>query len=501
MPRYLKLSLVAVIVILLAIPVLAIMLTPNLQITNFKVLFNVMFGVSESVPPTAQVKSRLQLPAGYYLNVYSSEVSNARFMRLTSTGDLLVSRPRKGKVTLLLADRNNDGQSDGKRDLLLDLERPHGIDIHDGWLYIAESNAIGRIKFDAISGATNGDYEHILTGLGDNGNHWSKTLRVGPDDWLYVTAGSTCNVCEEEDPNRAAMLRISLDGQQTEIYATGLRNAVGFDWAPWSGELYATDNGRDLMGDDTPPCELNLIERGAFYGWPYVNGQNVPDPDLGEGRELQAATAVPPAFEFRAHNAPLGITFLQHKTNAKRTALAALHGSWNRSTPDGYRVVALHWDADGVITTSDFLTGFEEDGDIIGRPVDVVENANGDIFVSDDYAGVIYRISRSRAVAVKTNGAAIVAETADNGALNEKLVSTGKSLYKKTGCVACHGSRPGQRQNAPKPLLRLANHSQSELVDFLTTPTPPMPRFDLSENDKVALAQYMMDEVRNNSGI
>ncbi|MGI9293301.1 MAG: c-type cytochrome, partial [Pseudomonadales bacterium] len=270
----------------------------------------------------------------------------------------------------------------------------------------------------------------------------------------------------------------------------------GFDWAPWDGALYATDNGRDLMGDDKPPCELNLIERGAFYGWPYVNGNNVPDPDLGEGRELQAATAIPPAFEFRAHNAPLGITFLQHKTNPERTALAALHGSWNRSTPDGYKVVALQWDANNVISTSDFLTGFEEEGDVIGRPVDVVESTTGDIFVSDDYAGVVYRVSRSRAVAGKFSDAAAVAEATADSALDEKLVSAGKSLYQKTGCVACHGSRPGQQQGAPKPLLKLARHSQAELVDLLTTPTPPMPRFDLTEGDKAALAQYMLAEVR-----
>ena len=395
MPRYIKISIAALLAIVLISVTVAVTLIPNLEITNFKVLLNAMFGVDASAPATEQIKTRLRVPEGYQLNVFAGDVSNARFMRLTSAGDLLVSRPRKGKITLLQADKNNDGHNDGKRTLLKGLARPQGMDIHAGWLYVAESNAIGRIQFDAASGTTSGDYQRILTGLGDAGNHWTKTLRVGPDGWLYVTSGSTCNACEEEDPQRAAMLRISLDGQQTEIYATGLRNAVGFDWAPWNGNLYATDNGRDLMGDDIPPCELNRIKRGAFYGWPYVYGNNVPDPELGTDRELQAATAVPPVFEFRAHNAPLGITFLRHQSNPGRTALTALHGSWNRSTPDGYKVLSLQWDANNVVSTSDFLTGFEEDGDIIGRPVDVVENATGDIFVSDDYAGVIYRISHS----------------------------------------------------------------------------------------------------------
>ncbi len=397
MPRYIKVSIAAVFAIVFISVAVAVMRIPNLEITNFTVLLNAMFGVDVSAPPAEQIKTRLQVPAGYELSVYAADVSNARFMRLTSTGDLLVSRPRKGKITLLQADKNKDGSHDGKRTLLEDLARPQGMDFHDGWLYVAESNAIGRVKFDPASGATSGDYQRILTGLGDDGNHWSKTLRVGPDGWLYVTTGSTCNVCEEEDPQRAAMLRISLDGQQIEIFATGLRNSAGFDWAPWNDALYATDNGRDLMGDDIPPDELNRIQRGAFYGWPYVYGNNVQDPELGIDRELQAATAVPPVFEFRAHNAPLGITFLRHKYNPGRTALAALHGSWNRSTPDGYKVLALHWDVNNVVSASDFLSGFEDDGDIIGRPVDVVENAAGDIFVSDDYAGVIYRISHSQA--------------------------------------------------------------------------------------------------------
>ncbi len=396
MPRYIKISIAAVLVIVFLSLAVAVMRIPNLEITNFKVLLNAMFGVDASAPAVEQVKTQLQVPAGYQLNVYADDVSNARFMRLTNAGDLLVSRPRKGKITLLQADKNNDGSSDGKLTLLEGLTRPQGMDIYNGWLYVAESNSIGRIKFDASNGTTSGDYQRILTGLGDDGNHWSKTLRVGPDGWLYVTTGSTCNACEETDPKRAAMLRISLDGQQTEIFATGLRNSVGFDWAPWNDALYATENGRDLMGDNIPPDELNRIQRGAFYGWPFVYGNNLPDPELGKDRELQAATSVPPVFEFKAHNAPLGITFLRHQSNPARTALAALHGSWNRSTPDGYKVVALHWDANNVISPSDFLSGFDDDGDIIGRPVDVVENAAGDIFVSDDYAGVIYRISHNR---------------------------------------------------------------------------------------------------------
>ena len=192
--------------------------------------------------------------------------------------------------------------------------------------------------------------QRIVTGLPEKGNHWTRTLRVGPDGRLYVSIGSSCNVCEEKDPRRAAMLRMQLDGSGQEILATGLRNSVGFDWRPATGELFATDNGRDLLGDDFPPCELNRITPGGFYGWPYANGDNVPDPDFGAGHEAQIATALPPVHRFRAHNAPLGIVFLRNQPAGDAyhgAALVALHGSWNRTRKDGYKVVSLHWRPDG----------------------------------------------------------------------------------------------------------------------------------------------------------
>ena len=191
------------------------------------------------------------------------------------------------------------------------------------------------------------------------------------------------------------MLRLRPDGSEVSIHARGLRNSVGFDWAPWNGELYATDNGRDLLGDDFPPCELNRIVAGGFYGWPFFNGFNELDPDFGAGHENLRATAIPPVHGFRPHNAPLGIGFLRNPrlpSEYRQAALVALHGSWNRSTPDGYKVVLLQWDATGAIRESDFLSGFEHNGSISGRPVDVTEAPDGSIYISDDYANAIYRV-------------------------------------------------------------------------------------------------------------
>ena len=356
---------------------------------------NTLFGSGTDAPSAALVDVRIRPPEGFRVSVFADGVPNARLLRFTPSGDLLVSQPRRDRVVLLHRDEDGDGRADGKQVLLDDLDLPHGIDVHDGWLYVGEAGAIGRVRFDAEARALDGEFERIVTGLPEGGNHWTRTVRIGPDGALYVSVGSSCNVCEEEDARRAAMLRFAPDGSGGEIYATGLRNSAGFDWRPQTGELFATDNGRDLLGDDFPPCELNRIERGGFYGWPYANGDNVIDPNLGAGNEARIATAIPPVHGFRAHNAPLGITFVRGTAapGFRGAALVALHGSWNRTRKDGYKVVALHWRPGGAIAERDFLVGFEENEDVIGRPVDVAEGPDGAFYVSDDYAGVIYRVA------------------------------------------------------------------------------------------------------------
>jgi glucose/arabinose dehydrogenase len=350
---------------------------------------NLLWGGGIDAPSEDVIRRRLQVPEGFSVQLWAADVPNARMLRVTEAGDLLVSQPRRGQVTLL----ERDG---GRRVLLQDLDRPHGLALHDGWLYVAESGAIGRIRFDAATRATEGAFERIVTGLPAGGNHWTRTIGIGPDGALYVSIGSSCNVCLEKDPRRAAIVRYRLDGSGEEIVATGIRNAVGFDWHPETKVLWATDNGRDLLGDDFPPCELNAIQPGGFYGWPYANGDRVPDPDYGAGEAARIAASIPPAHRFRAHNAPLGMTFLrgeQLPASYRHAALAALHGSWNRTRKDGYKVVSLHWRDDGTIEERDFLWGFLADEDVIGRPVDVAEGPDGAVYVSDDYAGAIWRVA------------------------------------------------------------------------------------------------------------
>ena len=366
-----------------------------------KLLLDFMLGRGIEPPSASQVSSHLKVADGFQLTVYSNDVPLARWPLATEAGDLIISRTRANAVVLLERDRDRDGRPDGSRSLLEDLQGPHGLALHDGWLYIAERTAIGRIRFDIADRAHQRQtMQHIVTDLTADGFHQTKTIGFGPDGWLYLSQGSTCNVCIEDDKRRATVMRMRPDGTQREVVATGLRNSVGFDWAPWDGALYATENGRDLLGEDSPPDELNRIEPGGFYGWPFVHGDwhsairiSVTDTTRRSQR------AIPPVHAFRPHNAPLGIRFLRGANlpvGYERTALVALHGSWNRRTLDGYKVVALDWQPDGRIVERDFVTGFLSADGVIGRPAGVTQGPDGDIFITDDYAGVVYRVRRAQ---------------------------------------------------------------------------------------------------------
>lgn len=490
-----------------------------IPITDPKMLLHVALGGGVPSPTSQQVIDRLKVPPGFHVSVYARDLPGARFLSFTAAGDLVVSRPRAGEIDLLVHNANDPTQPASRRILLSGLSRPHGVDVHEGWLYVGETDAIGRVQINEQSGELIADYQRIVTGLTGEGNHWSKTVRVGPDGYLYVAQGSTCNVCEEVDKRRATMMRFHLDGSAGEIYATGLRNSVGMDWTPWDQGLYATDNGRDLLGDDFPPCELNQVLKGGFYGWPYINGFGVLDPDLGKGKDVLLKTAISPAFGFRAHNAPLGIHFLRNAkvpNDYERVALVALHGSWNRSAADGYKVVALHWRDDGRIEQTDFLTGFEQSGNIIGRPVDIAEGPDGAIYISDDYAGAIYRVTYGEQKTneqpvtgkqLNSNEEAVIESPAAeskspqsdntlqtlNPAERAQLTVQGEVLFGKYPCRSCHDPKFASSMRPTRELKNLsARYSVEQLQEFFVTPTSPMPIFPLSEEERRALAVYLL---------
>jgi glucose/arabinose dehydrogenase len=357
-------------------------------------MLNMMSGWFGADAPSAEVfGQRLRVPPGFSVGLFAEKLPSVRFLRPLSGGGVLATTPREGKVWLLTPDRDGDGRADAARPLLENLNLPHGMDLLGDWLYVAEGDGVGRVRIDPETGERRGSYERVVDGLPEGGNHWSRTVRFGPDGWMYVSVGSSCNVCFESDHRRAAMLRFRPDGRDAQIFATGLRNSVGFDWQPGTNALYATDNGRDLLGDDFPPCELNRLEEGGFYGWPVANGDRVPDPNLGGGQEERIRKSIPPVHAFGAHTAPLGMVFLRNPAlpeGWRHAALVALHGSWNRTSKSGYKVVSLHWADDGTIAERDFMVGFEVHENVIGRPVDVAEGADGTIYVSDDYASSVY---------------------------------------------------------------------------------------------------------------
>ncbi len=449
-----------------------------------------------SVPTAdaATIKSRLSVPAGFGIGLFARDIPEARMLRITARGDVLVASPGKDRVYWLSHELNSDGESADRRVLLEGLDGPNGLDFWNGYLYVAEQDKVGRVQFDDNAGKIVGKYEVVIDGLPRGGNHWKKTIRFGPDGLLYLAIGSSCNVCLEEDDRRAAMLRYTPDGKFVDVYATGLRNSAGFDWRA-DGTLYATDNGRDLLGDDFPPCELNQIREGGFYGWPFANGDRVPDPDLGAGREAVIEASIPPAFSFRAHNAPLGIVFLQSDRQVaafRGDALVALHGSWNRSRKDGYKVVALRWNADGSISAEDFLTGFLKNESVIGRPAELTEAPDGTIYVSDDYANAVYRIVPGGTQNLEIGDR--VAPSQDAGTLHAdaRLIARGATAFGQRGCQECH-ALGGDGKDGRLVLAGLtARYDAGSLASYLAQPRQPMPPVD-DADARVALAAFLLD--------
>ncbi len=439
------------------------------------------------------VKGQLKLAPGYRLQLFSDDVPNARFMEVTRRGAVLVAQPKLGQISLLQPDQDGDGAADDQRVLIDGLTRPHSLALFEDWLYIAESNGVGRVPFDHSDGRLAGSYQRIVNNLGDDGNHWTKTIAMGPDGWMYLSSGSTCNVCEETDPQRATIMRFRPDGSNLEIYATGLRNSVGFDWSPKDGALYATDNGRDWLGNNFPPCELNRIEQGEFYGWPYANGNRVPDPDFGVDAppevQQKIANSEVPVFRFRAHNAPLGIQFLRSQEQPiyyHEAALVALHGSWNRDKKDGYKVISLHWDEHGDIIAHDFLWGFldPQTDTVYGRPAAIAEDIRGNIYISDDYAGAIYRVQPGESAQDTTVATPHFSGPKKPLAIDRSAARQGEKIYRQRNCARCHRYLP-LRDLSRKYTLK-------QLADTFDTPTPPMPNYGFSNSQKRALAHFLM---------
>ena len=311
-------------------------------------------------------------------------------MAVGPDGALYVAERGAGRI-VRLPDHDGDGIADDVEPVVQGLDAPSSIAFHrDGSLYIGEITRVLRVGAEAGSGI-----EVVVDGLPPRLGHSTRTVAFGPDwQWLFVSVGSSCNVCIEQDPRRATIVRYTPDGKDETIFATGLRNAVGITFRPGTGELWATNNGRDWLGDDQPPETVYLVREGDDAGWPRCHAGRIVDPEFGQ--EGSCEGIVPPVIEMQAHSAPLGLTFYtgrQFPQTYHGDLFVAFHGSWNRSVPTGYKVVHIPME-DGVPgAVSDFAAGWlRENGSNWGRPVDVVTGADGSLFVSDDGQGRIYRI-------------------------------------------------------------------------------------------------------------
>jgi glucose/arabinose dehydrogenase len=344
--------------------------------------------------PQSALGGKLKVPLGFKVDTFAV-VPSARLLALGPDGAVYVSQPRRGGVARLV-DSDGDGKAETQTVAVSGVDRAHGLAFHNGWFFIAGADGVFRVKLGA-DGAASGAPERVNQ-YSSGGNHWSRTIIFGPDGAMYVSIGSTCNVCEESNEDRATVMRYDADGKNGRVFSRGLRNAVGMAVHPTTREIWVTQNERDnLQPDwqDLPPEEINILKDGAHYGWPYCHSNRVPNPEYGD--PTKCASIVAPALSMQAHSAPLGISFLDKATRLpaeyRRDALVAFHGSWNRKEPTGAKVVRVRIRDGKPAGYEDFIVGWQgEDGHRWGRPVDVLVALDGAVLVSDDAAGVVYRV-------------------------------------------------------------------------------------------------------------
>jgi glucose/arabinose dehydrogenase len=340
----------------------------------------------------AERLDEIRLPPNFRIAAYA-EVPNARSMTLGAKGTLFVGT-RKGEVHAVLPGGTAEGMHRTVT-IARGLHSPNGVAFCAGALYVAE---IGRIlRYDDIEARLSDPPVPVVVNdaFPKDEHHGWKFIRFGPDGLLYIPVGAPCNVCERSDPRYAAISRMKPDGTDLEVFASGVRNTVGFDWNPETKELWFTDNGRDWMGDDLPPDELNRAPRkGLHFGFPYVHGNAVPDPDFGGRGKPPGFT--PPERELPAHSASLGMRFYtgsMFPPGYRNQVFIAEHGSWNRSKPVGYRITVVRMKGGRAESYEAFAEGWLRGREVWGRPVDVQVMPDGALLVSDDKAGMIYRIS------------------------------------------------------------------------------------------------------------
>ncbi|MDO9381568.1 MAG: YbhB/YbcL family Raf kinase inhibitor-like protein [Hyphomicrobiaceae bacterium] len=363
----------------------------------------------DKVEATAERTKSLTMPQGFKVNEFATGLKNVRVIAISDKGYVYVSRRDQGDV-LLLKDDDGDGKADGEPVVVANRAGAHGLAIHGNKFYLITVKEV--FATDIEEDGRLGQLKMIVSDLPDSGQHPNRTIAVGPDGMLYISVGSTCNACNESNPESATMLRVSTDGKTRAIFASGLRNTIGFDWHPKTGVLWGMDNGIDYLGDDVQPEELNKIEYGKQYGWPHIWGKDGVNPQStpvgGITKDQWKASSVPMVLGYDAHAAPMQLAFYRgggsFPAEYAGDAFLTFRGSWNRKQPSGYNIVRIRFENGEAKSIEPFLTGFLTDGNKthFARPMGLAFAKDGSLLMADDANGVLYRIAYAR----KTENAA-----------------------------------------------------------------------------------------------
>jgi len=364
------------------------------------VLLPVVLATAVFAEPSLDL-SRLKAPEGFHISVFAG-VDSPRMLVFSPSGVLLASDSDNGKV-IALPDPKHTGKSEKPVVVLSGLKGPHGLGFYQGKLYVAENDKVRSYDWDESN--LRASSPKTLTDLPGRGGHSTRTL-LFLGNKMYVSAGSSCNACIEKDPRRATVMEFNPDGSGQRIFAKGLRNAVGLAVNPKTDTVWVTVNGRDWLGDNLPPETIYDLGRdGGDFGWPYCYGDRVPDPNFTKSGDNRCQSVIPPKVQMQAHSAPLGLAFYEgtmFPAEYRNNIFVAFHGSWNRSQPTGYKVVRVKLDDKGQPAggAEDFITGWLPPGgkknSEMGRPVGIAFGSDGSMYLSDDRAGVIYRVTYSK---------------------------------------------------------------------------------------------------------
>ncbi len=352
----------------------------------------------DRVDATDERIAQLKLPEGFRINVFARDLGHARMLCVAEDGTVYLTRPRQNRVTRL-RDVDGDGRADEVETAIGGLEDVHGIALHGDTMYLAAPRIVWTCKVAADGSLSKPN--DIITDLPGGGGHDDRTLAVR-DDRLFITVGSTCNACKEAYAENATILTAALDGSTRTIFATGLRNTIGFGWHPQTGQMWGMDHGSDNRGNDLPPEELNRLEEGKDYGWPYAFGKRVIDPLMdpppGMTKAEYARRSMPSVLEYQAHSSPIGMTFYSGQMFPERYrngAFVCFRGSWNRDPATGYKVVFIPFAEGQPQGFEDFVTGFliNDGQQHFGRLSGIAQARDGSLLFADDTNGMLYRVS------------------------------------------------------------------------------------------------------------